>query len=109
MASDYSRCLLAETYHAVSCAKVIIALKADFSWVQEMDSYKLLASILDTEQDAPEIIWNMDMRRNLVDHLTRELEPYVKFRASDPMALYVHTSRAPIHYPQLAGKSGLTS
>lgn len=69
---------------------------------EEMDSYKLLASILDTEQDAPEIIWNMDMRRNLVDHLTRELEPYVKFRASDPMALYVHTSRAPIHYPQLA-------
>lgn len=69
-----------------------------------MDSSRLFASILDTEQDTPDVIWNMDMRERLLDHLTSELEPYVKSRASDPMAPYVHTPRDPLHYPELTGK-----
>lgn len=69
-----------------------------------MDSYKVFATVLDTEEDAPDIIWNMDMRKRLLDHLTSELEMYVRARASDSKALYVHTPRAPIYYPELAGK-----
>lgn len=69
-----------------------------------MDSYRLFASILNNEQDTPDIIWNKDMRQRLLDHLTSELEPYVKARASDPMAPYVHTPRPRIDYPELAGK-----
>ena len=72
--------------------------------VQDMDSYKVFATVLDTEEDAPDIIWNMDMRQRLVDHLTSELQPYVRARASDPMALYGHTRLAPLYYPELAGK-----
>jgi len=71
-----------------------------------MDSYKVFATVLDTEEDAPDIIWNMDMRKRLLDHLTSELEVYVRARASDAKAIYLHTPRAPIYYPELAGKSG---
>ena len=75
--------------------------------MQDTDSHRLFASILDTEQDTPDVLWNMDMRQRLLDHLTSELEPYVKARASDPMAPFLHTRRAPIYYPELTGKSGL--
>lgn len=43
------------------------------------------------------------MRKLLLEHLTNELEPYVKFRASDPLALYIHMPRSPLVYPELAG------
>lgn len=72
--------------------------------VQDMDSHRLFASVLNTEQDAPDIIWNKDMRQRLLDHLTSELEPYVRARASDPMAPYLHIPRPRIDYPELAGK-----
>lgn len=68
-----------------------------------MESYRLLASVLNTEHDTPDIIWNKDMRQRLLDHLSNELEPYVKARASDPMAPYVHILRPRIEYPELAG------
>ncbi|BBN14040.1 DnaJ homolog subfamily C member 13 [Marchantia polymorpha subsp. ruderalis] len=58
-------------------------------------------SLLKTEQDAPEVIWSDDMRKRLLEHLTNELEPYVKFRATDPMALYIHIPRSPLTYPEL--------
>lgn len=79
-------------------------MKSCSSWVQDMDSYKVFATVLDTEEDAPDIVWNMDMRKRLYEHLTSELEVYVRSRANDCRALYVHTPRAPIYYPELAGK-----
>lgn len=88
----------------LGCLASNVALKVYSHHVQDMDSYKVFATVLDTEEDAPDIIWNMDMRQRLVDHLTSELEPYVRARSSDPMALYVHTRRAPLYYPELAGK-----
>ncbi|KAG0590844.1 hypothetical protein KC19_1G130600 [Ceratodon purpureus] len=69
---------------------------------EDMDSYKVFATVLDTDEDAPDIIWNMDMRQRLVDNLSSQLEPYVRARASDSMALYVHSRRAPVNYPELA-------
>ncbi|KAG0579697.1 hypothetical protein KC19_4G117600 [Ceratodon purpureus] len=68
---------------------------------EDTNSNVLFASILDSQQDTPDVIWNLDMRQRLLDHLTSELEPYVKSRANDPMAPYVHTPRAPIYYPEL--------
>lgn len=68
---------------------------------QGADSF---AAVVAKEHDEPDIIWNMDMRQRLLDHLTSELEQYVKFRASDSMALYVHNPQAPLYYPELAGK-----
>lgn len=59
---------------------------------------------LDSEQDGPEVIWNLEMRQRLLDHLFSELESYVKFRAADPLALYIHVPKAPLTYPELAGK-----
>jgi len=59
---------------------------------------------LDSEQDGPEVIWNLEMRQLLLDHLTSELESYVKFRAADPLALYIHVPKAPLSYPELTGK-----
>lgn len=56
---------------------------------------------LDSEQDGPEVIWNSDMRQRLLDYLTSELESYVKFRATDPLALYIHVPKAPLAYPEL--------
>lgn len=58
---------------------------------------------LDSEQDAPEVIWNVEMRNRLLGHLTTELESYVKFRATDPLALYIHVPKAPLAYPELEG------
>lgn len=72
--------------------------------VQDMDSHRLFASVLNTEQDAPDVIWNNSMRQRLLDHLTGELEPYVRARAYDPMAPYLHEPRPRIDYPELAGK-----
>lgn len=72
--------------------------------VQDMDSYRVFAGVLDTEQDAPDIIWNKAMRQRLLDHLTHELEPFVRARATNSMALFVHTPRTPIFYPELVGK-----
>lgn len=60
-------------------------------------------SQLDSEQDAPEVIWNVEMRNRLLGHLTTELESYVKFRATDPLALYIHVPKAPLAYPELEG------
>ncbi|CAM6112927.1 unnamed protein product [Calypogeia fissa] len=59
-------------------------------------------ALINSEQDAPEVIWNAEMRKLLLEHLTNELEPYVKFRASDPLALYIHMPRSPLVYPELA-------
>ncbi|KAH9554372.1 hypothetical protein CY35_08G060500 [Sphagnum magellanicum] len=59
-------------------------------------------ALLDSEQNAPEVIWNLEMRKQLLDHLTTELESYVKFRATDPLALYIHIPRTPLAYPELA-------
>lgn len=42
------------------------------------------------------------MRKRLLDHLTTELESYVKFRATNPLALYIHVPRTPLAYPELA-------
>lgn len=79
-------------------------MKSYLCLVQDTNSNVLFASILDSQQDTPDVIWNLDMRQRLLDHLTSELEPYVKSRANDPMAPYVHTPRAPIYYPELTGK-----
>lgn len=68
---------------------------------EDMDSYRVFAGVLDTEQDAPDIIWNKAMRQRLLDHLTHELEPFVRARATNSMALFVHTPRTPIFYPEL--------
>ncbi|XP_057836865.1 uncharacterized protein LOC131047061 isoform X1 [Cryptomeria japonica] len=59
-------------------------------------------TILDSESNAPEVIWNSDMRERLLEHLTNVLEPYVKFRASDSLALYIDSPKAPLEYPELA-------
>ncbi|KAH9562610.1 hypothetical protein CY35_05G081400 [Sphagnum magellanicum] len=59
-------------------------------------------ALLDSEQNGPEVIWNTEMRKRLLDHLTTELESYVKFRATDPLALYIHVPRTPLAYPELA-------
>lgn len=72
--------------------------------VQDMDSHRLFASVLNTEQDAPDVIWNKSMRQRLLDHLTGELEPYVRAHANDPMAPYLHKPRPRIDYPELVGK-----
>lgn len=58
-------------------------------------------TILDSENDDPEVIWNLEMRQRLLEHLTNELEPYVKFRASDPLALYIRSPKPPVEYPEL--------
>ena len=50
------------------------------------------------------MIWSAEMRERLLDHLKAELEPYVKFRASDPLALYIHIPKAPLMYPELSGE-----
>ncbi|XP_024368115.1 uncharacterized protein [Physcomitrium patens] len=59
------------------------------------------SAYLDSEQNGPEIVWNLEMRQRLLDHLTSELESYVKFRATDPLALYIHVPKAPLSYPEL--------
>ncbi|CAM6077021.1 unnamed protein product [Sphagnum tenellum] len=59
-------------------------------------------ALLDSEQNGPEVIWNTEMRKRLLDHLTTELESYVKFRATNPLALYIHVPRTPLAYPELA-------
>ncbi|KAH7421759.1 hypothetical protein KP509_13G074000 [Ceratopteris richardii] len=59
-------------------------------------------AILNTEQETPEVIWSAEMRDRLLDYLKGELEPFVKFRASDPLALYIHVSKAPLDYPELS-------
>lgn len=71
-------------------------------WLQGSEAF--LAQ-LDTEQDGPEVIWNLEMRQRLLDHLTSELESYVKFRAADPLALYIHVPKAPLTYPELEGSA----
>lgn len=43
------------------------------------------------------------MRERLLEYLVAELGPYVKFRASDPMALYIHVPKPPLAYPELEG------
>ena len=60
-------------------------------------------ALLDSQQDAPEVIWNTEMRQRLLDHLTSELASYVKFRATDPLALYIHVPKPPLTHPELAG------
>ena len=70
-------------------------------WQQGPESF--LAQ-LDSEQDGPDVIWNLEMRQRLLDHLTSELESYVKFRAADPLALYIHVPKSPLTYPELEGK-----
>lgn len=59
-------------------------------------------SILNSEHESPEVIWSAEMRERLLDYLKAELEPYVKFRASDPLALYIHVPKAPLVYPELS-------
>eukprot|EP00250_Pteridium_aquilinum_P018104 c23944_g1_i1 orf=785-7753(-) len=59
-------------------------------------------SILNSEHESPEMIWTAEMREHLLEHLKAELEPYVKFRASDPLALYIHVPKAPLVYPELS-------
>lgn len=66
---------------------------------EDDNSFKTL---LDSETDDPEVIWNLEMRQRLLEHLTNELEPYVKFRASDPLALYIRSPKDPVEYPELA-------
>jgi hypothetical protein len=44
------------------------------------------------------------MRQRLLEHLTSGLESYVKFRATNPLALYVHVPKYPLTYPELEGK-----
>jgi len=61
-------------------------------------------ALLDSEQNGPEVIWNTEMRKRLLDHLTTELESYVKFRATNPLALYIHVPRTRLAYPELAGR-----
>jgi len=78
-----------------------VVLTTIICFVQGPESF---LSQLDSEQDGPEVIWNMEMRQLLLDHLTSELESYVKFRAADPLALYIHDPKAPLAYPELAGK-----
>ena len=70
-------------------------------WEQGPESF--LAQ-LDSEQDGPDVIWNLKMRQSLLDHLTFELESYVKFRTADPLALYIHVPKSPLTYPELEGK-----
>lgn len=70
-------------------------------WQQGPESF---SAHLDSEQDGPEVIWNSDMRQRLLDYLTSELESYVKFRATDPLALYIHVPKAPLAYPELEGR-----
>ncbi|KAI5070204.1 hypothetical protein GOP47_0014547 [Adiantum capillus-veneris] len=59
-------------------------------------------STLNSEHESPEIIWSAEMRERLLDYLKAELEPFVKFRASDPLALYIHVPKAPLVYPELS-------
>eukprot|EP01018_Ginkgo_biloba_P000780 Gb_17024 [translate_table: standard] len=66
---------------------------------EDDSSFKML---LDSDNDAPEVIWNLEMRERLLEYLTNELEPFVKFRASDSLALYIHTPKTPFEYPELA-------
>lgn len=82
--------------------RIFAVLTTSTWWSQGPESF--LAQ-LDSEQDGPEVIWNLEMRQRLLDHLTSELESYVKFRAADPLALYIHVPKAPLTYPELAGKS----
>lgn len=58
-------------------------------------------SILNSDHESPEVIWSAEMRERLLDYLKAELEPFVKFRASDPLALYIHVPKAPLVYPEL--------
>lgn len=75
-------------------------LTTTICWQQGPESF--LAQ-LDSEQDGPEVIWNLEMKQRLLDHLTSELESYVKFRAADPLALYIHVPKSPLTYPELEG------
>lgn len=65
---------------------------------EDDNSFRMM---LDSETDDPEVIWNLEMRQRLLEHLTNELEPYVKFRASDPLALYIRSPKPPVEYPEL--------
>lgn len=58
-------------------------------------------SLLDSDNDNPEVIWNGEMRERLLDFLKADLEPYVKSRATDPLALYIHIPKSPLFYPEL--------
>lgn len=58
-------------------------------------------TIFDSDNYAPEVIWNSEMRESLLEHLTNELGTYVKFRASDPLALYIYSPKPPLEYPEL--------
>jgi DnaJ family protein C protein 13 len=67
-------------------------------------SPETFATFLNSEQESPEVIWRPEMRDRLVEYLKAELDPYVKFRASDPLALYIHVPKAPLVYPELSGE-----
>ncbi|KAH7284662.1 hypothetical protein KP509_34G065300 [Ceratopteris richardii] len=59
-------------------------------------------SLLNSEHKSPEVIWSEEMRQHLLEFLNTELGPFVKFRASDPLALYIHVPKAPLVYPELS-------
>lgn len=59
---------------------------------------------IEEEEDSPEVIWTAEMKANLVERLTSDLEPYVKSRCSEPQAVYIYMPRPAIVYPELIGR-----
>ncbi|EFJ24515.1 hypothetical protein SELMODRAFT_414652 [Selaginella moellendorffii] len=57
--------------------------------------------LLNSEQNNPEVVWNVTMAEALLSQLTCHLEPYVRNRAADAMALYIHVP-VTVVYEELA-------
>eukprot|EP00897_Mesotaenium_endlicherianum_P010025 jgi/Mesen1/9050/ME000057S08477 len=58
-------------------------------------------SLINAEEDSPEVIWSADMRARVLERLEGDLEHYVKARASDPMALFIYSPKPPVVFSEL--------
>lgn len=56
-------------------------------------------------EDSPEVIWTAEMKARLVERVSTDLQPYVKARAHDPLALYIYHPNPPLTYPEVDGEA----
>eukprot|EP00271_Cylindrocystis_brebissonii_P009775 TRINITY_DN2501_c0_g1_i2.p1 TRINITY_DN2501_c0_g1~~TRINITY_DN2501_c0_g1_i2.p1 ORF type:complete len:1658 (+),score=386.93 TRINITY_DN2501_c0_g1_i2:98-5071(+) len=56
---------------------------------------------ISSTEDSPEVIWSKEMRGQLVERLSQDLEPYVKARASDPQAVFIYKPKPALVYEEL--------
>lgn len=51
------------------------------------------------------MIWRSEMKSRLLERVSTDLEPYVKARATDPLALYIYHPNPPLTFPEVDGET----